>query len=163
MKKTFILLAVAFLAVGALPAQGWGGRGSPEPVKIEGTLQLHNGQFAVASGNNIYYVPRIGRYVGFIDSLKEGSNVSFEGYVFGNFLRPVTMTISGKSYDLAGGANSGANSGASSGTDGGARKKGEFNNRGFNRFGPAPGCCGSGYGGNDGNRPRGSRGRGMGW
>ncbi len=102
MKKIVIIFSIAFLAIGALSAQGWGPRSAPESVKIEGTLQLHNGQFAVASGNNIYYVPRIGRYVGFIDALKEGSNVSFEGYVAGNFMRPVKMTIGGKSYDLAG-------------------------------------------------------------
>jgi len=105
MKKIVMILAIAFLAIGALSAQGWGGRGIPEQVKIEGTLQLQNGEFAVASGNNIYYVPMIARYVGFIDNLKEGANVSFEGYVAGNFLRPVKMTISGKTYDLAAGGN----------------------------------------------------------
>jgi len=147
MKKIVIILAVAFLAVGTLSAQvRGGGVGSPESVKIEGTLQLHNGQFAVASGNNIYYVPRIGRYVGFIDSLKEGANVSFEGYVFGNFLQPVKMTISGKTYDLV--ADRAA---------GGPGRNNDFNNRGGpNGFGPGPGgfgpgCCGPGFGGN---RPR---------
>jgi hypothetical protein len=134
MKKIIIILAVAFLAIGTLPAQGWGGRGIPESVKIEGTLQLHNGQFAVASGNNVYYVPMIGRYVGFIDGLKEGSNVSFEGYVSGNLLRPVKMTISGKSYDLAVGAG----------------RKRDLGNRGPNGFSPGygPGCCDPGYGRN---------------
>jgi hypothetical protein len=136
MKKIVIIFAFAFLAAGALCAQGWG-RNIPEPVKIEGTLQLHRGQFAVASGNNIYYVPSIGRYVGFIDSLKEGSNVSFDGYVFGNLLRPVKMTISGKSYDLAGGPGFG-----------------DLDNRRGNGFGPASGCCGQGFGWNGGNRPR---------
>jgi len=147
MKKVVIILFIAFLTVGTLSAQGWGPRNAPESVKIDGTLQLHNGQFAVASGNNIYYVPRIARYVGFIDNLKEGSNVSFEGYVSGNFLRPLKMTISGKTYDLAGDPS-------------GNRNRGDFNNRNdrnFDRFGPGgpggPGSCcyGSGFGGN---RPR---------
>jgi hypothetical protein len=132
MKKTIIILAVASLAIGALPAQGWGSRAVPESVKIEGTLQLHNGQFAVSSGNTIYYVPRIGRYVGFIDNLKEGSNVSFEGYVSGNFLLPVKMTLSGKSYDLAAGAG----------------RRGDFGNpggRGFNGFNGGFGPCYGGY------------------
>jgi hypothetical protein len=146
MKKIVIIFTIALLAVGTLSAQVRGGRrGNPESVKIEGTLQLHNGQFAVASGNNIYYVPRIGRYVGFIDSLKEGANVLFEGYVFGNFLQPVKMTISGKTYDLAGGGGPGRNN--------------DFNNRGPNGFGPGsggfgPGCCDLGFGGNGRNRPR---------
>ena len=140
MKKIVIILVIALLAVGTLPAQVRGGRqGSPESVIIEGTLQLHKGQFAVASGDNIYYVPRIGRYVGFIDSLKEGANVSFEGYVFGNFLQPVKMTLSGKTYELV-----------ADRAEGDAR-----GNRGPNRFGPSfggfgpgPGCHGPGFGGN---------------
>ena len=147
MKKVVIILLIAFLAVGALSAQGWGPPGNiPESVKIEGTLQLQNGQFAVASGNNIYYVPMIARYIGFIDNLKEGANVSFEGYVSGNFLRPLKMTVSGKTYDLAGGPGFG-----------GMRNR-DFNNRNdrnFDRFGPGfgpggPGSCcyGPGFGGN---------------
>ena len=144
MKKLFIL-AISFLAfgIGTVSAQGWGPRNAPDQVKIEGTLQLDKGQFAVASGNNIYYVPKIGRYVGFIDNLKEGSNVSFEGYVSGNFLRPLKMTIDGKSYDLTAG-------------DARGRRNGDFDNRndrGFNRSGPGfgPYCCGPDF---RGNRPR---------
>jgi len=152
MKKVVIVLLIAFLVVGigAVSAQGWGFRNAPESVKIDGTLQLYNGQFAVASGNNIYYVPRIARYVGFIDNLKEGSNVSFEGYVSGNFLQPLKMTISGKTYDLA------------SGNGFGNGNRGDFDNnrrdRNFDRFGPGfgpggPGSCCYGPGFN-GNGPR---------
>jgi hypothetical protein len=149
MKKTFILLTTVFMAAGAVFAQGWGGRGRPEQVTIEGTLQLHNGQFAVASGNNIYYVPVIGRYAGFIDGLKEGSNASFDGYVLGNFLRPVKMTINGKTYELSSGAKrhdafgSGPNS---------------FGPRGFapNGFGHGRhGLHGPGYNWNNRNKSRG--------
>jgi len=151
MKKVVVIFTVVLLAVGicTISAQGWGPRNAPESVKIDGTLQLHNGQFAVASGNNIFYVPRIAMYVGFIDNLKEGSNVSFEGYVSGNFLRPLKMTLSGKTYDLA-------PVGAV-----GNRNRGDSNNRNdrnFDRFGPGfgpggPGTCcyGPGFGGN---RPR---------
>jgi hypothetical protein len=141
MKKIIIIFSIAFLAIGALSAQGWGPRSAPESVKIEGTLQLHKGQFAVASGNNIYYVPRISRYVGFIDGLKEGSNVSFEGYVAGNFLQPVKMTISGKSYDLAG-DRAGRNNNFMNRNN----RNWGLNDRGFNGFGPG-GCCVP-YGGN---------------
>ena len=130
MKKVVIIFTVAFMAIGALSAQGWGPRNVPESVKIDGTLQLHKGQFAVANENNIYYVPMIGRYVGFIDNLKEGSNVSFEGYVSGNFLRPVKMTIGGKSYDL----------GFIKRNDRDRKERG-LNDRGFNEFDPGN-CCG---------------------
>jgi hypothetical protein len=118
-------------------------------------LQLHNGQFAVTSGNNIYYVPMIGRYAGFIDGLKEGSIVSFEGYVKGNFLRPVKMTIGEKSYDLAAGGafaegrnkdfnnrndrNRNDRSRNDRGRNDRNRKDWGRNDRGFNGFGP---CCG---------------------
>ena len=146
MKRLFVFLAVVFFAVGSVFAQGWGNgrvdrgsRSAPETVKIDGTLQLHNGQFAVASGNDIYYVPVIGRYAGFIEGLKEGSAASFEGYVKGNLLRPTKMTISGKTYDLVGSANA----------DGG--RKDDFN-RGRRDNGPGfgPGCgnCGPGFNGN---------------
>jgi len=145
MKKVVVILTVAFLTVGigTISAQNWRPRSAPESVKIDGTMQLHNGQFAVASGNNIYYVPAIARFVGFIDSLKEGANVSFEGYVSGNFLLPLKMTISGKTYDLAP-ANGFGN-----------RNRGDLrnrNNRNFDRFGPGAGpgpgsCCyGPGFG-----------------
>jgi len=150
MKKNVIILAIALLVIGTVSAQAWRGRGPVESAKIEGTLQLHNGQFAVASGNNIYYVPMIGRYVGFIDNLKEGSNVSFEGYVYGDFLRPLKMTINGKTYDLAAGRGAGGATGGN-----GPGRKDDFNNRrGPNGFGPGSGCCGPGFNGNGWNRPR---------
>jgi len=139
MKKIVIIFSIAFLAIGTISAQSRGGAWiAPESIKIEGTLQLHNGQFAVASGTNIYYVPGIGRYVGFIEALKEGSNVSFEGYVAGNFLWPVKMTIGGKSYDLAGDrAERNRDFFNRNNRD---RKNWGLNDRGFNGFGPG-GCC----------------------
>ena len=136
MKKIVIVFTIAFLVIGTISAQGSGRQKIPEPVKIEGTLQLQNGQFAVASGSNTYYVPMIRRYVGFIDALKEGSNVSFEGYVKGNFLQPVKMTIGGKSYDLAFGGERNKDFINRNNRD---RKDWGLNDRGFNRFGP---CCG---------------------
>ena len=146
MKKAFILLTISFLAIGSISAQSRrNNRTPPEPVKIEGTLQLLNGQFAVASGNNTYYVPMIGRYAGFIDGLKEGSNVSFEGYVKGNFLRPIKMTIGEKTYDLAVGRAFGEgrkndfNNRNDRNRNDRNRKDWGRNDRGFNGFGP---CCG---------------------
>ena len=149
MRKTVFILAIAFLTIGAVSAQVWGprtvpDRRVPESVKIDGTLQLHNGQFAVASGNNIYYVPMIARYVGFIDNLKEGANVSFEGYVSGNVLMPLKMTINGKTYDLVLGGTAGIRQ---------RNDQDRRNNRNFDRFGPGfgpggPGTCyyGPGFG-----------------
>ena len=158
MKKAVIILTIAFLAICTISAQDRGARGgrntrgAPEQVKIDGTLQLQNGQFAVASGNNMYYVPAIERYIGFIDGLKEGSAASFEGYVSGNFLRPSKMTVNGKTYDLAGGGSGGRN---------------DFDNgKGFGPRGFGPGYCGgpgSGYCGGPGFGGNNRGGRGMGW
>lgn len=76
-----------------------------EPVTVEGTLQLQNGAIALASGDTTYLVPRLFRYVGFIDGLKEGAAVSVQGYVGGyNTLMPTAMTVNGKTYDLSGNA-----------------------------------------------------------
>jgi len=71
-----------------------------ENVTINGKLQMERGVFAVASGDSVYFVPVLGRYVGFIDGLKEGANVSIEGYLFRNIIHPVKITIDGKSHDF---------------------------------------------------------------
>jgi len=143
MKKAFIFLTIVLFTIGSVFAQSRDGRGNraiPEQVKIEGTLQLHNGQFAVASGSNIYYVPMIRRYVGFIEGLKEGAAASFEGYVRGNFLHPVKMTVGGKTYELSDRGDA---------RDSGKRKD-AFGNRGHRGFG-------KGFG------PGGFNNRGYGW
>ena len=79
-------------------------RPAPDPVTIDGTLKLEKGSVAVASGDNVYIIPMLTRYIGFIDGLKEGARVSVEGFSFRNFLHPSKVTIDGKSYDFAMGA-----------------------------------------------------------
>ena len=97
MKKLCFILVIAFVATGGISAQNWGNSRS---ITIEGTLQLQNGQIAVSTGNAVYFVPELGRYVGFIDGFREGARVSVSGYASGNYLQPVQMTLNGKSYDL---------------------------------------------------------------
>lgn len=70
-------------------------------VTIEGTLKLEKGLVAVASGESVYYVPMLTRYIGFIDGLKEGTKVSVEGIESRNFIQPSKVTIAGKAYDFA--------------------------------------------------------------
>jgi len=102
MKKLGLALIIAVLAMGAASAQNWGGFGSsPQPTAFEGTLQLHNGQIALSTGNTFFYVPELRQYVGFIEELKEGSRISILGYASGNILRPVQFTLAGRSYDLS--------------------------------------------------------------
>jgi hypothetical protein len=99
MKKLGFLLVIAFIAIGAVFAQGWGG--VSQQITVNGTLQLLNGQIALAGGNSVYFVPALGQYIGFIEGLKEGARVSIEGYVWGNNLSPSKLTIDGKSYDFS--------------------------------------------------------------
>jgi hypothetical protein len=101
MKKIGFVLVIGFLAIGTIYAQNWGNpRGYTQSVTVEGSLLLENGEIAVSTGNAVYFVPSLGRYVGFIDGLKEGAQIKILGYASGNVLQPVQMTISGKSYDL---------------------------------------------------------------
>jgi len=99
MKKPVFLLVIAFMAAGTIFAQGWGN--VSQRITVTGTLQLQNGQIALASGNAVYFVPSLVRYVGFIEGLKEGARVSIEGNAWGNNLEPSKLTIDGKSYDFS--------------------------------------------------------------
>jgi len=76
-------------------------------VNITGTLQLEKGFVAVKSGDSVYSIPLLNRYIGFIDGLKEGNTISLEGYEFRNFIHPVKATINEKSYDFSMGRNQG--------------------------------------------------------
>jgi len=105
MKKISFLFIIAFMATGAVFAQNWGG--VSQRVTLNGTLQLQNGQIALASGNTVYFVPTLTRYIGFIDGLKEGVGISIEGYASGNYLEPSKVTINGKSYDFLANNNQG--------------------------------------------------------
>jgi hypothetical protein len=142
MKRFCFLMAITVLIAGTVFGQSPGDRNSapsrdfrraaPEMSTINGTLQLEKGIIAVASSGDIYYVPMLTRYIGFIEGLKEGAVVSVEGYTFRNFIQPLKVTINGKSYDFA-----------VNGPDfWDGRNMPRSNGRNF-----APGCCGPGWGG----------------
>jgi hypothetical protein len=75
---------------------------------IRGTLGLSGGRISVVSGNITYYVNGLSRFVGFIDGLKEGVQVSLDGYttaptIEGQNYRtfyPVTLNLNGKTYEV---------------------------------------------------------------
>jgi len=102
MKKTALVVVLAFVAA-ALFAQ----RNIPEPVTITGRLALANGHIVVQSGDNVYYVVGIQRLVGFVDSVKEGAQVSLVGHVRtlqnrdAKIMLASKLTIAGNTYDLA--------------------------------------------------------------
>jgi hypothetical protein len=99
MKKLIFATFISILVMSTVSAQGQGN--AYQPITVNGTLQLRNGQIAVANGSTAYFVPALERYIGFIDSLKEGATVSVEGYAWGNYLEPSKVTIGGKSYDFS--------------------------------------------------------------
>jgi len=102
MKKIGFFLLIAVLVVGTVSAQNRNDlRRDNSTVTIDGTLQLQRGNIVLASGDSVYYVPSLTRYVGFIEGLKEGASVSVEGYEYRSVLYPVKVTIAGKSYDFA--------------------------------------------------------------
>jgi len=85
---------------GSPQARGEGQREIPK-VTVNGTLKLDRGLIAVESGETLLPVPMLNRYIGFISGLREGSNVSVEGFQIRNMLHPTKVTIDGQTYDFA--------------------------------------------------------------
>jgi len=104
MKKIVLLCLLAALMCGSLFAQS----NTPATTNIRGTLGLSAGRIAVVSGNITYYVRGLERFVGFIDGLKEGAQVSIDGYAAAptvegqkdRLFYPVTLTLNGKNYEV---------------------------------------------------------------
>ena len=102
MKRLVLVMIIACLAAGTVFAQNWGNPwGTPaQTVSVTGTLQLQNGVIVLTSGSTVYFVPDLTRYVGFIDGLREGAQISVDGYASGNYIQPIRITVSGRAYDF---------------------------------------------------------------
>jgi hypothetical protein len=112
MKRFLVFSIIAFLIAGMVSAEpikeqrnsapktAKEQKGDANSVKIDGVLKLEKGFVAVESADNVYIVPMLNRYIGFITDLREGAKVSVEGYEFKNMIRPTKVTIEGKSYDF---------------------------------------------------------------
>jgi hypothetical protein len=82
----------------------------PAMITVNGTLELNDGMILLKSGRTTYLTRGLERLIGYIDGLKEGSQVTIEGYTSGpldgqttNFdrkLRPVKLTHDGKIYEV---------------------------------------------------------------
>jgi hypothetical protein len=104
MKKIVLLFLLVAIVGGGLFAQ----TSAPTTTTIKGTLGLSAGRISVVSGNITYYVMGIERFVGFIDGLKEGAQVSLEGYASNpmvegqkdRFFYPITLALNGKNYEV---------------------------------------------------------------
>ena len=144
MKKLCLALLITCLAIGTASAQNWGdGRGTPQTISVTGTLQLRNGEIAVVSGNNAYFVPALTQYIGFIEGLREGAQISMDGFVSGNYLEPTRVTVNGRTYDFAANTPPGRSQGGPQGTPYGGYNRGHH--RGGNGWGGGD-HHGGGYG-----------------
>ncbi len=126
MKKALVVVAIAFLLVGAasaqprmglgnVPAYGQGyGFQAPaltvalEKISLEGTLELVDTRVAIKKDSKTYFVMIPNRLYGFVDGLKEGANVKIEGYSHEipglkdtYAVRVNTLTLDGRTIDLA--------------------------------------------------------------
>jgi hypothetical protein len=79
-----------------------------ENVTVTGPLTIVQGSLAVINNGITYYVPKLAKYIGFIDTLKEGTQVTLEGAATASpleanskRLRVSKLTIGGRTYDLA--------------------------------------------------------------
>jgi hypothetical protein len=103
MKKIISFMIIAIFIAGAVCAQDKPRENRQREinsVSIEGTLKLENGFVAVQSGDTVYSVPLLNRYIGFISGLREGARGSVEGNAFRNFITPKKVIIDGKTYDF---------------------------------------------------------------
>jgi hypothetical protein len=78
-----------------------------ESVTITGNLTIAQGMLAVKNNDITYQVPGLNRFIGFIDALKDGAQVSLEGSAITSpwdpktkLLRLSKLTINGKDYDM---------------------------------------------------------------
>jgi hypothetical protein len=103
MKKGVFMLLLALLVCGASFAQT-----APATSAVSGVLGLSAGRIVLKSGDTTYYTRGLGRFVGFIDGLREGAEVTIEGYVSPPLLEganerllvPVKLTIGDKTHEV---------------------------------------------------------------
>jgi hypothetical protein len=153
MKRTMFFSLLAFGLATLVSAQAWNRQGmgsSPrvpaEKVTVTGSLTIAQGMIAVKSDNITYLLPGLNRYVGFIDSLKDGASVKAEGSAMGRSPEAQTkvlmiskLTIGGKEYDLAqpsfGGGSWQGNSGPYMGQHGMMRQNGKNSSPNYGQHG----------------------------
>ena len=78
MKRNIILVLAAFVAAAGFASA----QTTAATETLRGNLALIDGQIALQNGETVYYLPRLGRLVGFVDGLKEGAAVTVEGYSY---------------------------------------------------------------------------------
>jgi len=104
MKKIFSVLIVFTVLIGAVSAQDFRirylDRHFNEITILNGIVRYINGTVAVDSPNGLYYVPELEHFIGFFDGLREFGRISLTGYVWRNYVIPVTINLNGRNYDM---------------------------------------------------------------
>ena len=103
MKKMALMCLFTAFICGNIFAQS-----NTQITTIKGTLKLSGERFSVVSGKITYSIRGLERLVGVIDGLKDGAQVSIDGYALppttegqANIVfNPVRLTINGKSYEV---------------------------------------------------------------
>lgn len=83
----------------------------PETLALSGPLEVFDGRIALKQGDTVYFVTGLQGLIGFVDGLREGSQVELEGYVFppgipetGTAARRVyrvtKLTVNQKTYEI---------------------------------------------------------------
>jgi len=71
------------------------------PITINGTLKLERGIVAIqGQDDTVYLAPMLNRFIGFITGLREGANITVEGYQIRTIINPIKATIDGQTYDF---------------------------------------------------------------
>jgi hypothetical protein len=106
MKKFAIILMMSIVLIGTLSAQNIV-RTNVETTTISGKLALVNGLIAVQNGDETYFALGFHHLINFIDGLKEGAEVTLEGYLMpvtldaeNQYFMSTKLTLNGKSYEL---------------------------------------------------------------
>ena len=112
MKRLCLFFAVFFLFLGLISSCSPEGienlkRAAREAVTVSGSLIVAHGRPAIKNGEVTYIVGGINRLIGFVEGLKEGAQVTIEGYAMSRqkednlkFLMPTKLTLGGKTYDM---------------------------------------------------------------
>jgi hypothetical protein len=103
MKKMVPFVFLAVTVGGMLFAQS-----TSATTTVSGTLTLKSGRIVLKDGSTTYYTRGLERFIGFIDGLQDGAQVTMEGYVSAPSIEgenerlffPVKLTLSGKIYEV---------------------------------------------------------------
>ena len=108
MKNKILVTLFIFGLAASIFAHGRDRLPHGEKVSVTGSLTVAHGMPALQSGDNTYLLGGLRRLIGFVEGLKEGAQVTVEGYAIPiprdsrlKVLSSSQMILNGKTYDLS--------------------------------------------------------------